>query len=142
MKYAGSAKRVTAPPRAKAKIGPHDHGRKMSLKAFEFANVVEGYVYELARGYVVVAEVANYLHAMMINAILDYLWPFNAMNPCVIHAILAGSDCKLLIPDWESERHPDIAVYLTPPKGPKNRTIWRTWIPELVIEVVSESSRD
>ena len=51
-------------------------------------------------------------------------------------------ECKLLIPQWESERHPDIAVYLTKPKGPKDRTMWRTWIPELVIEVVSERSTD
>jgi hypothetical protein len=35
-------------------------------------------------------------------------------------------ECKLLIPDWESERHPDIAVYLSPPKSRKGRTLWRT----------------
>src|SRR5439155_6011442 len=33
-------------------------------------------------------------------------------------------------------------VYRKKPKGPKNRTMWRTWIPDLAIEVVSESSRD
>jgi Uma2 family endonuclease len=27
-------------------------------------------------------------------------------------------------------------------EGAKGRTLWRTWIPELCIEVVSESSRD
>jgi Uma2 family endonuclease len=51
-------------------------------------------------------------------------------------------ECKLLIPTLESERHPDISVYLTAPTGRKDRTVWRTWVPELVIEVVSESSRD
>jgi Uma2 family endonuclease len=51
-------------------------------------------------------------------------------------------ECKLLIPELESERHPDVAVYLTAPKGRKDRTMWRTWVPDLVIEVVSESSRD
>src|SRR6516164_1385348 len=51
-------------------------------------------------------------------------------------------ECKLLIPSWESERHPDIAVYLAPPPGRKDRTMWRTWIPGIVIEVVSEGSRD
>ncbi len=49
-------------------------------------------------------------------------------------------ECKLLIPELESERHPDIAVYLTRPKGSKNRTLWRRWIPALVIEVVSAAS--
>jgi Uma2 family endonuclease len=51
-------------------------------------------------------------------------------------------ECKLLIPEWKSERHPDLAVYLKKPKGPKDRTLWRRWLPELAIEVVSERSVD
>jgi len=128
--------------KAKAKLGPHDHGRKMSLKAFEFAETEEGYTYELQRGYVVVSEVANYLHAMQIVALMEPLWLYRAANPGIIHAILGNMDCNLLIPEMDSERHPDIAVYLTQPKGKKDRTLWRKWFPELAIEVVSESSRD
>lgn len=126
----------------KTKLGPHDHGRKMSLKNFEFAEGQEGYVYELHRGYIIVSEVANYLHAMQIVALMQPLWLYRAANRGLVHAILANMDCKLLIPEMESERHPDIAVYLTRPKGKKDRTLWRTWFPELAIEVVSESSRD
>src|SRR5438105_1567880 len=114
----------------------------MSLKKFEFAQVEQGYQYELARGYIVVSEVANYRHAMQITTINESLFVLRAANPGTIHAILQGSSNKMVIHDWESERHPDIAVYLTKPKGPKNRTMWRTWIPDLTIEVVSESSRD
>lgn len=128
--------------KTKQKIGPRHHGRKMSLKAFEFAPTEEGYLYELSRGYIVVSEVANYLHAMQIVVIMRHLWPYDASHPGLIHAILGNMDCKLLVYDWESERHPDVAVYLTKPRGPKNRTLWRTWIPELVIEVVSDNSRD
>jgi Uma2 family endonuclease len=51
-------------------------------------------------------------------------------------------DSKLLIPEWESERHPDIAIYLTRPQGRKDRTIWRRWIPEIAIEIVSPRSGD
>lgn len=126
----------------KTKIGPRHHGRKMSLKDFEFAKTEEGYVYELSRGYIVVSEVANYLHAAQIDVIMQYLWAWRIAHPSVIHMLLHNMECKLLVYDWDSERHPDIAVYLTKPRGPKNRTLWRTWIPELVIEVVSESSRD
>jgi Uma2 family endonuclease len=125
-----------------AKIGPRDHGRKMTLKAFEFAPVEEGYHVELARGYVVVSEVPNYPHAFMTACIRDFLGRYRLENPGALHLILDGSSCKLLIPDWESERHPDIAVYLTAPKGRKDRTLWRRWVPELAVEVVSESSRD
>lgn len=127
---------------AKKMIGPRHHGRKMSLKAFEFAKVDERYVAELSRGYLVVSEVANVGHGLQIACIRNHLGYFDVGNPGVAHAILGSQECKLLIPEWESERHPDIAVYLTAPRGKKDRTLWRTWVPELVIEVVSESSRD
>jgi len=124
----------------KTKIGPGHHGKKMSLRAFEFAEVEDGCVAELARGYIVVGEVANYFHASQIDEIMDRLRYYKVLTPGAIHKILEGSSSKLLIPTWDSERHPDIAIYLTPPKGKKDRTMWRTWIPEIVVEVVSASS--
>lgn len=54
------------PTLTKSKLGPRDHGRKMSLKKFEFAEVEEGYHVELARGYIVVSEVPQYDHAMQV----------------------------------------------------------------------------
>jgi hypothetical protein len=130
---------VTTAPR-KTKIGPRDHGRKMSLKAFEFAKVEEGYHFELSRGYITVSEVANFYHACVVSLIRNVLGAHQLAHPQEVQLILNSMECKLLILQWESERHPDIAVYLTRPKGPKNRTLWRTWIPELVIEVVSAQS--
>ncbi len=112
----------------------------MSLRAFEFAEVEEGYVAEFARGYVVVSEVANYFHGSQIDEIMDWLRYYKVSTPGSIHKIMESSSSKLLIPTWESLRHADIAIYLTAPKGKKNRTMWRTWIPEIVIEVVSASS--
>jgi Uma2 family endonuclease len=128
--------------KTKTKIGPHHHGRRMSLKAFEFAQVENGHLYELARGYIVVSEVANFPHARQTAFIRTHLGHYHVENPKSLYEILDGMECKVLIPDWESERHPDIAVYLTAPKGRHDRTIWRAWIPDLVIEVVSDSSRD
>lgn len=128
--------------KAKTKLGPQHHGRKMSLRAFEFAAVEPGYLYELARGYIVVSEVANYPHARQTALIRKRLDHYHVENPSSLHEILTGTECKLLIPDWESERHPDIAVYLSAPKGRRDRTLWRSWVPDFVIEVVSQSSRD
>jgi Uma2 family endonuclease len=128
--------------KTKKKVGPRDHGRKMSLKAFEFVPVEEGHFFELARGYIVASEGAIYSHAMQKNVILSRLGHYAVTHDGRVYATLENMNCKLLIPDWESERHPDIAVYLTAPSGPKDRTMWRTWIPERVVEVVSESSRD
>src|SRR5262245_25071361 len=94
----------------KSKIGPRHHGRRMSLREFEFAETEEGYIAELARGYVVVSEVANLFHALQIDVIMDYLRSYKVANPGSIFAILEGGSTKLVIPAWDSERHPDIAV--------------------------------
>ena len=126
----------------KKMIGPRHHGRKMSLKAFEFAKVDERYVAELSRGYLVVSEVPNFAHARQAALIRKRIDHYDIENPGTIYEVLTSMECKLYIPEWESERHPDIAVYLTAPRGKRDRTLWRTWVPELVIEVVSESSRD
>jgi hypothetical protein len=126
--------------KSKTKIGPQHQGHKMSLRAFEFVEVQEGFVYELARGYIIVSEVPRYSHAMQIDAAQDHLRAFKVGRPGLIHAILGGGDCKLLMSDWESERHPDLAIYLSRPSGKKDRTVWRAWIPDVIIEVVSPSS--
>ena len=39
------------------KIGPADHGRRMSLADFEHAEVQEGLLYELGRGVIIVSDV-------------------------------------------------------------------------------------
>ncbi|HXD87739.1 MAG TPA: Uma2 family endonuclease [Urbifossiella sp.] len=126
----------------KRKIGLRDHGRKMSLRAFEFAEVEEGYIAELARGYLVVSEVPNFPHARRAALIRKRIDQYDGANPGIIYETLTSMECKLHISGWQSERHPDVSVYLSKPKGPHNRTLWRSWVPELVIEVVSEGSRD
>jgi len=130
--------------KTKAKVGPQHQGRKMSLRAFEFANMEDGHLYELARGYIVVSEVAGYYHGMQIEVIRDHFRDYKRAYPMSIHALslLGTMECKLLMPEWESERHPDLAMYMAKPSGPKDRTLWRRWIPDLLIEVVSPSSAD
>jgi Uma2 family endonuclease len=126
----------------RAKIGPDDHGRKMSLKDFEFVETQEGYHYELSRGYITVSEMELFIHTLVLAGVRDRFVALRMANPGTIYVVFDSTQCKLVIPDWESERHPDLAVYLTKPKGPKDRTMWRRWIPELAIEVVSERSVD
>jgi Uma2 family endonuclease len=126
--------------KTKTKIGPQHQGHKMSLRAFEFAEVKDGYLYELARGYVIVSEVANYFHGSQVDVIQSYLQVFRVNHPGIVYRIFDGISCKMVIREWDSERHPDLAIYLTPPQGRKDSTMWRTWIPEVIIEVVSASS--
>jgi Uma2 family endonuclease len=126
-------------PKTLLKIGPKDHGKRMSLEDFEHAEVQEGYLYELGRGVVVVTDVPNPPHLMALVAVKRQLSAYDLANPGRICALAAGSDCKVLIRDLASERHPDLAVYKTPPPA-DDSSAWEGWIPELVIEVVSPSS--
>jgi len=123
------------------KIGPADHGRPMSLAEFEHAKAQEGYRYELSRGVITVSDVPNRLHLLLLFAIQQQLYAYQLTRPGLILLILTGAECKLLIPALESERHPDLSLYLTEPPPIENATLWHHWFPEIVIEVVSPSSR-
>jgi Uma2 family endonuclease len=123
------------------RIGPADHGRKMSLEEFEYARTQEGYLYELGRGIIAVSDVPNRKHMLLIDAAKDQLHLYKVTHPGRIRLINTGSECKLLIPALASERHPDLALYLTAPPPIDDASLWRHWFPEIVIEVVSPGSR-
>ena len=120
------------------KIGPEDHGRLMSLADFEHAEVQEGFNYELSRGVITVTDVPGRRHLALMTAIRDELIVFKRADPGKIHTVAGGSDCKLLLPSFQSERHPDIAVYKTAP--PEDENDWINWVPEIVVEVISPGS--
>jgi Uma2 family endonuclease len=123
-------------------IGPADHGRRMSLAEFEHAHGEEGHLYELSRGVITVVDVPKPSHLLLILAIRRQLHAYDAAHPGLIHAIASGGECKLLIRGLESERHPDLAIYKTPPpEGQSDDDVWCQWVPEIVIEVVSPSSK-
>ena len=72
------------------------------------------------------------------NALRQQFGAYDAAYAGRIFCIASGGECKILISDLQSERHPDLAVYPQPP--PEDEDVWSTWIPEIVIEVVSTSS--
>ncbi len=123
------------------KVGPQDHGRRMSLAEFEHAEVEAGRLYELGRGVVVVSDVPNPPHLAQVSAIRDQLFGYKLGRATKIYTIASGGECKLLVSAQESERHPDLAVYMTPPTGSDSET-WHTWVPEIVAEVVSAGSEE
>src|SRR5579884_4293523 len=121
------------------KIGPRDHGRLMSLAEFEHAQVQEGYLYELGRGVIIVSDVPNRKHMETVIATRRQLMSYELAHPGALYAVLAGSECKILVANLETERHPDLALYRSAP--PPGDDYWSTWIPVVVIEVVSRGSR-
>jgi Uma2 family endonuclease len=124
-------------------IGPEHHGQAMTLEEFADAEGREGYLYELSRGIVTVNDVPNEPHFDLLDAICQQLWNYRLSHPKQIHRILGGSDAKIMVAEFQSERHPDLLIYKKArPKGSKGRKVWTVWIPELVVEVVSPDSAD
>lgn len=125
--------------RAVVRIGPEDHGRRMTLAEFDQAEVREGHVYELGRGVIVVSGVPNPRHFRQFNSIRMQLAAYQLAHPARLYAVAGGGECKVLVTGLESERHPDIAVYRQPPPEDEQE-VWSAWVPELVIEIVSPGS--
>jgi Uma2 family endonuclease len=114
----------------------------MSLEEFEHAEAEEGQLFELSRGVVTLVGVPNLRHFRVVDAIRRQFADLSEKQRQLIFGIASGSECKLLIAGLESERHPDLAIYKTPPpEGENDDEIWSQWVPEIVVEVVSPSSR-
>ncbi len=117
------------------RIGPEDRGRRMSLDEFAHAEGRPGYLYELARGEVRVVETPGLPHGLIVQAVHRRIHSYQDRRPGRIFYTATGSGCALRLPGMQSERHPDVAVYLTAPADPVNP--WDAWIPDIVVEVVS-----
>lgn len=110
------------------------------MKDFDRVETQEGFLYELGRGVVTVVDVPNPRHFAQVMAIRRALMRYDMMHPSVIHGLAAGSECKIPVDSTQSERHPDLAVYLTPLPSMPGSLVWAAWVPEIVIEVVSPGS--
>jgi len=128
--------------KAVAIIGAADQGRTMSLDEFAGAEGEPGWLYELSRGVVTVFDVPHPRHQKLVHDIRCQLYGCRNSQPLSVYGVASSGECKLLIAGLESERHPDLAIYKTPPpEGETGDEIWSQWVPEIVVEVVSPSSR-
>jgi Uma2 family endonuclease len=135
---------VESPPtKARPTVGPHDHGLAMSFEEFTEADFEEGWLCELARGIVVVTEVPGIRHGRIVGRVSQLLVMFDLAHRGVINYKAGGACCRIRLPGMKSDRHPDQPIYLHPePTGPRGREIWTRWVPQIVVEVVSESGED
>ena len=92
------------------RIGPADHGRKMSLEEFLEAEEQPGYLYELARGVVEVSGVPGDLHFQVVDNLHELFSDHRRQNPNLILRIGRGGDVQYIIPEMETDRHPDLAI--------------------------------
>src|SRR5437868_3236255 len=112
-------------PKTIVKVGPADHGKRMSLEDFDKAEAQEGHLYELSRGVIDVSAVPGPKHFAQVDEARQQLAEYRASHREAIYRIGGGSECKLLLWDLDSERHPDITVYCDSP--PFGDDLWAKW---------------
>src|SRR5688572_18417162 len=124
-----------------ATIGLQHRGTRMTLDEFARVEGQPGYLYELEKGIISVVDVPGIPHGLLVQAIRDPLIMYRLAHPDLVSYIASGSDAVIRMPEMQSERHPDILVYLTPPPADDAQP-WEYWIPEIVVEVISVGSED
>jgi Uma2 family endonuclease len=123
-----------ASPAIPTRIGPADHGRRMTLEEFRQAEVEEGYRYELARGILEVAEIPTDSHCQIVSNLRQAMFHYKESYPDVILRAGGAGECRLWLPGMISSRTPDVAVVVrNTPKDVRDRRP-----PVLVAEVVSK----
>ncbi|TWT45315.1 hypothetical protein RAS1_17380 [Phycisphaerae bacterium RAS1] len=132
-----SEKRPTA---RRNRIGPRDRGRRMPLAVFARAEAAPGFMYELDKGVIVVVDVPGMPHSRIIRYLRAELEFYARSHPGRINHVAGSLDAVVRMPALQSERHPDITVYLTPPPR-QNEQPWDEWVVDIAIEVVSKESR-
>jgi len=118
------------------RIGPADHGRKMTLEEFREAEELDGYRYELARGVLEVTQVPNDPHGVIVWKLISAIRDYEREHPRIIHRAGGAGEYRLWLPRMISGRNPDVAVTLR--NTPKDRRGRRP--PTLVMEAVSKGS--
>lgn len=116
------------------RIGPADHGRRLTMQEFLDAEEQGGYRYELARGVLEVTQIPSDWHAAIVWLLLDRISQYGRAHPGAFRYAGSGGDFRFWMPQWPSGRHPDAAVV---PRGAARDAHGRR-IPALAIEVVSE----
>jgi Uma2 family endonuclease len=124
------------------RLGPADHGRRMTLDDFEHAETAEGLACELHRGTVTMIDVPHRPHAAVVGELRRRIEVWRTEQSRLDVFAADGGSCKIVVPATQSERHPDLALYLAPPPPDvADADLWRVWVPEIVVEVVSATSK-
>lgn len=123
------------------RLTPADHGRRMTWEEYVQSEGDDDFLHELSRGVFTVIDVPHWKHFRRCDLVKTQFVRYRDRFPARLFGIGGGTDSRLPIESLESDRHPDVAIYLNhPPEGLSPDEFWSNWIPEIVIEVVSTSS--
>ncbi len=118
-------------------ISPAHRGQRMTLEEFQEAEWRPGYLYELARGVLVVTKVPKGKHAQVVHNAHELFSDYSRNHRGVIRRIGHGSDVRYVTSAFGSDRHPDLAVLF----GQAPSDIEGGPLSVLGVEVVSRGKR-
>ena len=119
------------------RIGPADHGRRMTLDEFREADEEPGHRYELARGVLEVNAIPKTPHRRVVSTLFSLAAIYQREHPGVIDYFGGGTEVRIWKPGMDMARHPDFGiVFLNAPLDEVGDIR-----PYLVAEVVSRSSQ-
>jgi Uma2 family endonuclease len=123
------------------RIGPHDHGREMTLEEYLAGDYEEGYRYELIRGELYVSPQPNPPHDEMSEYLNDLLTVYKLKHRKIVKRL--SSHCRVFVPGERKTTcpEPDFALYNDYARG-SGQNSWQKFSPFIVIEIVSDSDPD
>ena len=121
----------------RTRIGPADHGRKMTLEEFWDADEQPGSRYELARGVLEVTRIPGIPHWRVVDNLHELFATYRRLHPGLIDLIGHGSEVRYVIPELGTDRNPDLAIlFRDAPLGFQDKPL-----PVLAVEVVSPGNK-
>lgn len=121
------------------RLGPADHGRRMSYEEFRAADYRAGHKYELIRGRLYVSVMPRAPQGLIEKWVSKKLDRYTEERPDIINFVY--NKACFLVPEGSevSAPEPDIAAYHNFPLDlPFSEIQWDDLVPLLVVEVVSE----
>jgi Uma2 family endonuclease len=121
------------------KLGPADHGRRLSLDEFDEAEFEPGAKYEIIDGRVYVSTEPNPAENFLQNWLFIKLILYCGQRPDVVNYVAVQSRLFVQSRSNPTIPEPDLAVYCDWPRDkPLERLHWRDLGPMMVAEVLVE----
>lgn len=125
------------------KLGPHDHGRELTLDEFESASYDPGHKYEIIDGRLYVSPAPNVPENFVEEWLRDELKTYAKKRPDVTNYISAKSRVFVLERPRTTAPEPDIVAFRKFPRGvPLLEIRWEDLTPILVVEILSGDDPD
>lgn len=124
------------------RLGPRDHGRRMSFDEFMAGDYEEGFKYEIIAGRLYVSPQPRFAHDWIEQYVYGRLLAYLHERPDAINRVTNKSRVFVPDPTDVTAPEPDVVAYRDFPLHLRSRVDWRNVSPVLVVEVLAGEDDD